>query len=123
MVYGVIVARHEAEGRYDVVSNGRKLRVSAHPALGADDLEVGVEVVLNDASAIVAVSKGSRTGEIATLKEVLEDGTRVVVTMRGDDDRVFELASPLRGKNLRAGDVIVVEPRTELVIEQLRGQA
>lgn len=120
MVYGVIVARQEAEGRYDVVSNGRKLRVSAHPALGADDLEVGVEVVLNDASAIVAVSKGSRTGEIATLKEVLEDGTRVVVTMRGDDDRVFELASPLRGKNLRAGDVIVVEPRTELVIEQLR---
>ncbi len=120
MVYGVIVARHEAEGRYDVVSNGRKLRVSAHPALGADDLEVGVEVVLNDASAIVAVSKGSRTGEVATLKEVLEDGTRVVVTMRGDDDRVFELASPLRGKNLRTGDVIIVEPRTELVIEQLR---
>ena len=120
MAYGVVVSHHEAEGLYDVVSNGRKLRVSAHPALGSEDLEIGVEVVLNDASAIVAVHKSQRTGEIATLKEVLEDGTRVVVTLRGDDDRVFELASPLRGKTLRAGDVIVVEPRTDLVIEQLR---
>ncbi len=120
MAYGVVVARHDDSDTYDVISNGRKLRVGAHPQLSSDEVEVGSEVVLNDASAIVAVSKGLRTGEIATLKEVLEDGTRVVVSLRGDDDRVFELSSPLRGKQLRTGDVVVVEPRTELVIEQLR---
>ncbi|MFZ9174766.1 MAG: proteasome ATPase, partial [Ilumatobacteraceae bacterium] len=120
MAYGVVVARHDDSDTYDVVSNGRKLRVGAHPQLSSDEVEVGSEVVLNDASAIVAVSKGLRTGEIATLKEILEDGTRVVVSLRGDDDRVFELSSPLRGKQLRTGDVVVVEPRTELVIEQLR---
>ena len=119
MVYGVLVGRHD-DGQFDVVSNGRKLRVSAHPRLPADEMEIGVEVVLNDASAIVAVSPSQRTGEIATLKEILEDGTRVVVTMRGDDDRVFELATSLRGRALRTGDVVVVEPRSELVIEQLR---
>jgi proteasome-associated ATPase len=120
MAYGVVVGRHDDSHTYDVVSNGRKLRVGAHPQLSSDEVEVGSEVVLNDASAIVSVSKGLRTGEIATLKEVLEDGTRVVVSLRGDDDRVFELSSQLRGKQLRAGDVVVVEPRTELVIEQLR---
>lgn len=120
MGYGVIVGRHDEDDTYDVVSNGRKLRVSSHPRLTAEELEVGTEVVLNDASAIVAVKKGHRTGEIATLKEVLEDGTRVVVSLRGDDERVFELAEPLRGRTLRAGDVVVVEPRTDLVIEQLR---
>lgn len=120
MAYGVVVAHHEDSQTFDVVANGRKLRVNAHPALSIEDLEIGAEVVLNDASAIVAVSKGQRTGEIATLKEILEDGTRVVVSLRGDDDRVFELSSPLRGRALRTGDVVVVEPRTELVIEQLR---
>jgi proteasome-associated ATPase len=117
--YGVIVGRHD-DGQFDVVANGRKLRVSAHPALAHDDLEIGTEVVLNDASAIVAVTSRQRTGELATLKEILEDGTRVVVSLRGDDDRVFELATSLRGRRLRTGDVVVVEPRTELVIEQLR---
>ena len=120
MGYGVIVARHDEDDTYDVVSNGRKLRVSSHPRLTSEELEIGAEVVLNDASAIVAVKRGQRTGEIATLKEVLEDGTRVVVSLRGDDDRVFELAGSLRGRTLRPGDVVVVEPRTDLVIEQLR---
>ena len=120
MGYGVIVGHHDEDGTYDVVSNGRKLRVSSHPRLTSEELAIGAEVVLNDASAIVAVKSGQRTGEIATLKEVLEDGTRVVVSLRGDDDRVFELADSLRGRTLRTGDVVVVEPRTDLVIEQLR---
>ena len=63
--------------------------------------------------------KGDESGEIVTLKEVLEGGTRAIVYGRADEERVVELADSLRDVKIRAGDALLMEPRAQLLVEKL----
>ena len=58
--YGVFLAKHD-DGTVDVFTGGRKLRVAVSPALDADELKRGQEVLLNDALNIVdALARGNK---------------------------------------------------------------
>ncbi|HEY4402079.1 MAG TPA: proteasome ATPase, partial [Acidimicrobiia bacterium] len=54
-----------------------------------------------------------------TFKEMLEDGTRAFVVGRADEERVCELAEPLLGLKLHAGDHLLMEARSGLLLEKL----
>ena len=116
--YGVVVGLND-DDTVDVTSAGRKLRVSLDPELERFGLGVGSEVVLNDASAVIAVRDPDRVGEVVVIKDVLDDGVRAVVTSRGDDEVVGELAHGLRGVRLRTGDRLRMDPRTNVLLEVL----
>ncbi len=103
----------------DVYTNGRKMRVEVHPAIDADELVRGAEVVLNESYNVVKVRGPERSGEIVTVKETLEDGLRAIVVGRGDEERVVELAEMLRDVHIRAGDSMLLETRSSLLIEKL----
>ena len=98
--YGVVVGTND-DGTVDVLTNSRKMRVSLHPDIDVTTLERGSEVVLNERLNVVMARGSEATGEVVSLKEVLDDGVRAIVTGRGDDDRVCELADALRGVHLR----------------------
>jgi proteasome-associated ATPase len=51
------------------------------------------------------------------LKELLADGERALVIGRADEERVVGLAEPLRQRTLRAGDSLLMEPRSGYVFE------
>jgi proteasome-associated ATPase len=72
----------------DVLTNGRKIRVTAHTDVDVEHLQLGAEVMLNDALNIVLQRGIDIGGEVVSLKEVLEDGIRAIVVVRGDDERV-----------------------------------
>ncbi|MFZ9727286.1 MAG: AAA family ATPase, partial [Ilumatobacteraceae bacterium] len=116
--YGVILDTNE-DGTVDVLTNARKMRVTVHPDIDVSLLERGSEVVLNESLNVVMARGAERTGEVVSLKEVLEDGVRAIVTGRGDDDRVCELADSLRGTHLRSGDLLRLEIRSGLLLERL----
>ena len=116
--YGSVVGVND-DGTIDVLTSGRKMRVTHHPAIEADDIERGNEVVLNESMNIVLVRRAEPTGEVVTLKEVMEDGVRAIVTGRADEERVCELADSLRGVLLRPGDLLRCDSRTNLLIERL----
>ena len=116
--YGVILGTNE-DGTVDVLTNSRKMRVTVHPDIDASMLERGSEVVLNESLNVVMARAAEATGEVVSLKEVLEDGVRAIVTGRGDDDRVCELADSLRGTHLRSGDLLRLEVRSGLLVERL----
>src|SRR5262249_8481367 len=61
--YGVFLAPAE-NNQADIISAGQKLRVAVGPTIEPDALQRGREVMLNDASAIVAVCEYERTGEV-----------------------------------------------------------
>ncbi|MFM7210592.1 MAG: proteasome ATPase, partial [Actinomycetota bacterium] len=63
------------------------------------------------------VREFERIGEIVTLKELLADGDRALVIGRADEERVVGLAEPLRDRVLRAGDALLMEPRSGYVFE------
>jgi len=116
--YGVIHDRND-DGTVDVVVNGRKMKVEVHPDIDVDEIERGAEVSLNESFNVVSVRRSELVGEIVTLKEVLSDGVRVVVTARGDEERVCELSDSLRGTFLRSGDLLRLDTRSHLVLEKL----
>ena len=116
--YGVVVGKND-DGTVDVLANGRKLRVNLHPGIDADRLARGAEVVLNESLNVVKSRDAETTGEIVHLKEILEDGVRAIVTCRGDEERVCELADALRGTHLRTGDLLRLDARANLLLERL----
>jgi len=116
--YGTLLGRND-DGTVDVFSGGRKMRVSVHPDLHEDDLHRGAEVVLNE-SLNVVLSRGPEvSGEVVTLKEVLEDGHRAMIVGRADEERVVELSDQLRELKLRAGDSLLMDMRSGLLLEKL----
>ena len=116
--YGTFLGGND-DGTVDVFSGGRKMRVSLHPDITADELDRGAEVVLNESLNVVLARAPERTGEIVTFKELLEDGHRAMIVGRADEEQVVELSSDLMGVKLRAGDSVLLDPRAALLLEKL----
>jgi proteasome-associated ATPase len=115
--YGVFLASHGDSA--DVFTNGRKLRVHVSPEIDLSAVVRGQEVMLNEALNVIAACDFEVQGEVVTLKEVLEGGTRALVIARSDEERVVELAAPLVGSRLRSGDSLLLEPKSGHIVERL----
>jgi proteasome-associated ATPase len=116
--FGVFLQATE-DGTADVFTGGRKMRVSVSPGVELDDLRPGQEVVLNEALNVVIAQGYESVGEVVMLKEILEDGDRALVISHADEERIARLAEPLRGHTLRAGDSLLLEPRSGYVFERI----
>jgi proteasome-associated ATPase len=116
--YGIVVGKND-DDTVDVLTSGRKMRVHLHPDIDFETLERGAEVVLNESLNVVMARQPEVSGEVVTMKDMCEDGIRAIVTTRGDDERVCELADVLRGTRLRNGDLLRLESRSNLLVEKL----
>ena len=116
--YGIFLNPYD-DGTVDVFTQGRKLRVTVSPNVDVDELRPGQEVMLNEALNVVEVRSWERHGDIVLLKEVLEGGDRALVIGHTDEERVVMLAQPLIDGPVRAGDSLLVEPRSGYAFERI----
>jgi proteasome-associated ATPase len=116
--YGTFLRCNE-DGTVDVFSGGRKMRVSLHPGIEAKELHRGQEVVLNESLNVVLARGSDMSGEVVTLKERMDDRRRAIVVGRADEERVVELADSLMDEKLRAGDSLLMDSRSGLLLEKL----
>ncbi|MGH3712361.1 MAG: proteasome ATPase [Micromonosporaceae bacterium] len=120
--YGVFLHRFE-DGTVDVFTGGRKLRVAVSPAVEGEKLQRGQEVLLNDALNIVDALGYERAGEVVMIKEILEGpeglSDRALVLSHADEERVVHLAASLSDQPLRAGDSLMIEPRSAYAYERI----
>jgi proteasome-associated ATPase len=116
--FGIFLQATE-DGTADVFTGGRKMRVSVSPSVDLQQLRPGQEVVLNEALNVVIAQGYETVGEVVMLKEVLEDGIRALVISHADEERIARLAEPLLGQTLRAGDSLLLEPRSGYVYERI----
>jgi proteasome-associated ATPase len=116
--YGVVVGKNE-DGTVDVLASGRKMRVNMHPDIEVDELDHGAEVALNESFNIILARAPGRSGEVVSVREVMEDGVRAVVVGRADEERVCEMADAIRGIHLRPGDTLLMDSRTGMLLEKL----
>ena len=116
--YGVVVGKND-DGTVDVLASGRKMKVQLHPDIEHELLDLGAEVALNESFNVIEARRPETTGEVVTLKEVMEDGIRAIVIGRADEERVCELASVMRGMRLRNGDTLRLDPRSNMLLEKL----
>src|SRR6185436_6314903 len=90
-----------------------------HPEVDLTAIARGQEVALNESLNFVLARRSEISGEVVVLKEVLADGERALTVGRADEERVCELASELIGVKLRAGDHLLMDQRSGLLIERL----
>jgi len=115
--FGLFVA-DTGDGTVEIVSSGRKMRVSLSPSLEVETLRPGQELMLNEAFNVVAAREFERNGEIVVVKEVIDDD-RALVVAHADEERVVTLAGPLREDKLRVGDALTMDPKSGYVFEKI----
>ena len=116
--FGVFLEARD-DGTIDIFTGGRKLRVNVSPGVDVDELQRGQEVMLNEALNVVEALTFEEQGEVVMLKELFDDGERALVIAHADEERVIKLAEPLRGVPLRAGDSLMLEPRSGYAYEKI----
>ncbi len=116
--FGVFLQAN-SDGTADVFTGGRKMRVSVSPSIELDGLRQGQELVLNEALNVVVALGYETVGEVVMLKELLEGGDRALVISHADEERIVRLAEPLLAGTLRAGDSLLLEPRSGYVYERI----
>ncbi len=116
--YGVYLSSYD-DGTVDVFTGGRKLRVAVSPSVEVGELRRGQEVMLNEALNVVLAREFERAGEVVMLKEVLEGGDRALVIGHTDEERIVHIADTLAEERLRAGDSLLLEPRSGYVYERI----
>jgi proteasome-associated ATPase len=116
--FGVFLGHNDEDETVDVFTAGRKMRVSIDPELDKSRFHRGAEVILNEALNVVEILEPDRQGEVVTIKENLGDG-RVLVVGRGDEEMVAIVSHALKGEQLRAGDPLLLDPRSGHVLERL----
>jgi proteasome-associated ATPase len=107
------------DGTIEVFTGGRKLRVNVSPSVDVSSLKRGQEVMLNEALNVVEALGYEEVGEIVMLKELLDEGRRALVISHADEERVVRLADSLIGQPIRAGDSLLLEPRSGYVYERI----
>jgi len=116
--FGVFLQAN-GDGTADVFTGGRKMRVSVSPSIELDGLRAGQELVLNEALNVVIALGYETVGEVVMLKELLDGGDRALVISHADEERIVRLAEPLLEGTLRAGDSLLLEPRSGYVYERI----
>ena len=115
--FGVYLGSNE-DGSVDVFTAGRKMRVNVSPDVDEASLRKGAEVILNEALNVVEVLLPDRAGEVMKVKDRLGED-RVVVVGRGDEELVATLSGGLLDEPIRAGDPLLIDPRSNVALEKL----
>nr|WP_194288932.1 MULTISPECIES: proteasome ATPase [unclassified Nocardioides] len=116
--FGTFLERND-DDTVDILSGGRKLRVTVSPSIEVDELVPGQELLLNEALNVVEALAYEKVGEVVMFKELLADGERVLVIANADEERVVRLAEPLLRETIRAGDSLLLDARAGYVYEKV----
>ncbi|MBW3666817.1 MAG: proteasome ATPase [Actinobacteria bacterium] len=106
------------DGTVDVATGNRKLRVAAQPSVEVKQLQIGQEVLLNEAFNIIDVRFFEPSGDVVRVREALPDG-RIVVIAHADEERVLNRSDAMADAYLRAGDFVRIDSKTGLILEKM----
>ena len=115
--YGVYLSANQ-DATVNIVSQGRKLKVTLHPSIDVKALRPGQELLLNEALNVIDAAGYEIQGEVVVLKERLDD-ERALVAVGVDVEKVRIIADPLRSVGLRTGDHILMDPKSGYLLERL----
>jgi proteasome-associated ATPase len=115
--YGVYLSSNK-DGTVNVLAQGRKVKVNAHPTVAVESLRPGQELILNEGLNVIEAAGYEVQGDVVILKEQL-DPERAVVTLRADEDRVAIVSDPLRDVRLKIGDHLLLDAKSNYLLEKL----
>jgi proteasome-associated ATPase len=107
-----------SDGTVNLSVAGRKMKVNVHPDISIRDLKRGQQVVLNEALNVVEAAGFDLQGEVGHIKNLLSE-SRVLMSLHGEEERVVELAEPLKDLKLSIGDPLLFDSRSGYALERL----
>lgn len=115
--YGIFRGVND-DNTIDIYLEGRKLRVNVRPMLDAKEIKIGQELILNEAYNVIGVAGFDCKGEVVKVKEILDD-QRIIISSRGDEERVAILSEPLKQEKLKVGDNLLMNNQSSYLYEKL----
>lgn len=117
--YGIFIRRNK-DGSCELLVDGKALRVQLHPSLeeAAAHFEEGRLMRLNEALNVIEPAGFTRSGELAQVVEMLDDG-RAIVSGQADEKHVVALSEPLRRESVKTGDPLLVDLRAQYAFEKM----
>jgi len=112
------VLQVNVDGSVDVATGNRKLRVAAQPNIEVKQLQIGQEVLLNEAFNIIDVREFEQAGDVVRVRETLTDG-RVVIIARADEESVLSRSDAMKDTFIRTGDYVRIDNKTRLILEKM----
>ena len=115
--YGAFLQSND-DGTVDIDLSGKRWKVNVDPDINVEQLQKGQEVIVNGVMNIVAVRDFDQQGEVVKVKERLDE-TRVIVSLRADEERVVQISDLLKSEPLRSGNLVLLNHTTGMVMEKL----
>jgi len=115
--YGVYLSANQ-DATLNIISQGRKLKVTLHPSIDVKALRPGQELLLNEALNVVSAAGYEVQGDVVVLKERLDE-ERALVALGADTEKVGIIADPLRSIPLKTGDHILMDSKSGYLLERL----
>ena len=115
--YGVYPSANQ-DATLNIISQGRKLKVTLHPSIDVKALRPGQELLLNEALNVVSAAGYEVQGDVVVLKERLDE-ERALVALGADTEKVGLIADPLRSVGPKTGDHILMDSKSGYLLERL----
>ena len=115
--YGIFLGAND-DNTIDVDISGKKWRVNLDPAIKADQIQIGQEVIVNSGLNVVAIKPPEKHGDVVKIKEVLESD-RAVVSLRTDEEQVVRVSAALKDETLKTGDSVLLNHTSGMLLEKL----
>ena len=115
--YGIFLGAND-DNTIDVDISGKKWRVNLDPAIKADQIQIGQEVIVNSGLNVVAIKPPEKHGDVVKIKEVLESD-RAVVSLRTDEEQVVRISAALKDEILKTGDSVLLNHTSGMLLEKL----
>ena len=116
--YATVLRAHDLSN-VDVMFQGRKFRVVAMPGINPADLVPGRQVRLNESQVVIAVSDWEDSGDVVVVRELFDDGERVLLMTNTDQETIGRIAHNLKQTKLRVGDAVLFDSKSGFVYERI----
>ena len=116
--YATVIRAHDLSN-IDIMFQSRKFRVVAMPGINPADLVPGRLVRLNESQVVIAVGDWEDAGDVVTVRELFDDGERVLLMTNTDQETIGRIAHSLKSTRLRVGDSVLYDSKSGFVYERI----
>ena len=107
------------EGVARIAVGGSEFYANIDPRLNQESLQLGAQILVNEAYVLIETLGLDRNGPIVRVKELLPDGRIRLEGETGRPGHLLDRGSSLHDMALKAGDEVRLDPTQRLAIEQL----
>ena len=107
------------DGLARIVVGGAEYYTNIDPRVPAGELKIGIQVLVNEAYALIKTVGYDRTGPVLKVAAALPDGRLRFEQEPGRQALILQRSGDLAGADLKSGDEVRIDPGHRIAIERL----